>query len=124
MLNKRAGSFLKWVYIAYSFYFLLGLSWFLVSLIKGGHFNPTAFFITVIFGAQFYYKHLIANLVLGVLSLFFSIFMLLQALNMVIPAASHRQLEVFDKVIVSIPIVSLVMSGVLVFSYIKLNFKD
>lgn len=123
MQEQRAGSYLKWVYMAYGFYFLLGLAWLIVSLTKGGRFNFVAFFIIVVFGSQFYYKHLITNLVLGVISMFVSIYMLLEAVNIVGTAAQHRHIELFDKVLVAIPVVSLLMAGVLVFSYLKLNFS-
>ena len=124
MLNNRTGAYQIWVYIAYGFYFLLSLSWFLVSLFNGEPINFVAFFLTVVFGTQIYYKHLLANLIIGVITLFGSIFMLLQALNYVIPQAKTGRLEFFDKFLVAMPILSILMSGILIFSYLKLNFKD
>ena len=124
MLNNRTSAYQVWVYIAYGFYVLLSLSWFLVGLVKGGHTNFIALFLTIVFATQAYYKHLLANLIIGVITLFGSIFMLLQALNFVISDAKTRQLELIDKVVVSIPIISILMSGVLIFSFLKLNFRD
>ena len=109
----------------YSLWFLLlSLSWFLMGFIKGGHVNLVAFFVSVVFGTQMYYKHLLANLIIGVITLFASIFMLLQALNYVIPDSKTRPLELFDKFLVAMPITSIIMSDILIFSYLKLNFKD
>lgn len=121
MLNKRTSAFQVWVYVAYGFYFLIGFAWFLMGMLKGGHFNIFAAFIMAIFGAQFYYKHLITNLVLGLLSLLLSIYSLLEAINVTVNNAKLRPLEMGDRVLIMLPVVGLVMSIILVFSYIKLN---
>ena len=123
MYNDNARSYQKWVYVAYVFYLLLGLSWFIIAMLNG-HFNAPALGITIIFGAQFYYKHLLTNLVLGALCLFGSIFMLLQAINGAVIAAKAHQLMFADKFLVGLFATSLLMGGVLIFSYIKLGFKD
>ena len=121
MLNKRTSSFQIWVYVAYGYYFLIGLAWFLMSLLKGGRFNIYPVFIMAIFGVQYYYKHLITNLVLGLLSLLLSIYSLLEAVNLAAYNAKLRPLEMADRLLITLPVIGLVMSGILVFSYIKLN---
>lgn len=124
MVQSRVSTYQVLVYLAYGFYFLLGASWFGLGMYNGGHFNSAAFFILAIFATQMYYKNLLANLILGIVGLLFSIFMLLQALNYAIPAAKKGPLPAFQQVLVAVPVVSVIMAGVLIFSYLKLNFKD
>ncbi len=123
MDNSSTNSYQKWVYLAYGFYLLLGVTWFTIAMLNG-HFNVTALVITIMFGAQFYYKHLITNLILGAIILFGSVFFLLQSINNAVGAAKAHQLMFFDKLLVGLSITSLLMSGILVFSYLKMGFKD
>lgn len=113
----------KWVNIANGFYLLIGLVWLLMGLSRGA-FNAMALGIVVVFGAQLYFKHLISNLILGIIFLFLSVFSLLEAINSAAAAARAHDLMLFDKVLVVLPLVSLAMSGILIFSYIKMGFKE
>lgn len=123
MDNSSTNSYQKWVYLAYGFYLLLGVTWFTIAMLNG-HFNVTALVITIMFGAQFYYKHLITNLILGAVTLFGSVFFLLQSISNAVGAAKAHQLIFFDKLLVGLSVTSLIMGGILIFSYIRLGFKD
>lgn len=122
MAQKRVTFYEILLYIAYGFFILLGASWFFMSL--GGGFNATAFFIMTIFAVQAYYRHRITNLVLGILALFFSIFMLMETISSLNLADKTVPFDGFAKAMVAIPLVSLVMSVVLVFGYLKMSFKE
>ena len=76
MRNVKVSGYQLLVYIAYGFYILFGLTWFLITL-KSGQFNFTAFFIVAAFGSQVYYRHIFTNLIFGILCLVGSIFFLL-----------------------------------------------
>jgi hypothetical protein len=108
------------VYIAYGFYILIGLIWFALSFVYTGHFDYIAFSIIAVFSVQAYFRHKLTNLILGILTLFFSIFMLLQAVY----EARHNHFNTMSVVFVSTWAFSLIMSGILIFSYLRLSFKD
>ncbi len=121
-IKARPSTYQVLVYVAYGFYILLGLVWFLLGFMNTpGKVNPFAFFIMLAFGLQTYYRHLLTNLILGIIGLFFSIFMmLLPALNMALqPAAKGSALP-----LMLVSVASVAFSGILIFSYLKLNFKD
>ncbi len=44
------------VYVAYSFFILLGLTWFIVSFLSSGHFNLQAFMLILVFSVQAWFK--------------------------------------------------------------------
>jgi hypothetical protein len=108
------------VYIAYSFYILIGLIWFGLAFMYTGGFDYVAFSIIAVFAVQAYYKHKLTNLILGILTLFFSIFMLLQAVY----EAKQNHFNALSMVFISTWALSVIMSGILIFSYLRLSFKD
>ncbi len=112
------------VWLAYGFYLLLGITWFLMALLQGGGFNYMAFSIIVIFGAQAYFRHRLTNLVLGVLALFFSIFMLLDVINTFDLMSKSATYDGLIKSLMGLSVFSILMAVVLIFSYTKLGFKD
>jgi len=113
------------VYVAYGYFILLGLTWFLISFLShGGHFNYTAFSIMVIFCVQAYYQHRLTNLILGILALFFSIFMLLDVLNTFDLMAKDAVFDGLVKSLMGLSVFSIIMSIILIFSYAKLSFID
>lgn len=122
MPDKRS-RYQTMVFIAYGFYTLLGLAWLIMGL-AGGHFNPWALGTTAIFGVQFYYRHLVTNLVLGVIFLFLSIYMLLESVNSAVAAAKAHALIAGDKILIGLCLTAIIMAGILIFSYIRLGFKD
>jgi len=122
--KKKITIFEILVYIAYAFFILLGLVWFLVSLAGSKHFNIQAFVIVLVFGIQAYYRNRITNLILGLISLGCSIFMLLDVISIYNLMAKGAIFDGFIKVMMLLPIVGIILSGILVFSYTKLSFKD
>jgi len=114
----------RFVFIAYGFYILLGGSWLVLGLLRTHAVNPYALLVVAAFGAQLYYRHLLTNLILGVLTLFGSVMMLLEALNLMAAAQKAHTAATGAQLMVALPIVSLLLSGVLIFSFQKLNFKS
>jgi hypothetical protein len=122
---KRISFYQILVYIAYSFFILLGLSWFLISLFSaGGGFNYTAFFIVAVFSVQAYYRHHLTDLILGLLSLIFSVFMLMEVLATFDMLAKNAVFDFTAKVLLALSLLSIVMSVILAFAYVKLGIKD
>ncbi|MFI5196342.1 MAG: hypothetical protein ACHQD8_04570 [Chitinophagales bacterium] len=128
-MKKKITFYEVLVFIAYSFYLLLGLVWFIMSLFRTGvlnihDFNPWAFFITIAFGAQFYFRHRLTNLILGILALFFSIWMLLDVINTYNLMAKQATYDNLAKGFLWFCLVSMIMALILIFGYTKLSFKD
>ncbi len=123
-MKNKITSYEILVFIAYGFFLLFGLTWFVVSIVNGGRFNPTAFFIMVAFGAQFYFRHRLTNLILGVLALFFSIWVLLEVINANDLMAKHAVYDGFVKGFLWFCLCSIIMSVIIIFGYTKLSFKD
>jgi hypothetical protein len=112
------------VFVAYGYYLLLGLVWFIMSLAGSHQFNAEAFFIIVIFSAQLYFRHRLTNLILGILSLFFSIWMLLDVFSSFDLMAKGAHIDGLSGGLMCFSFLSMVMAGILIFSYTKLSFKD
>ena len=112
------------VYIAYSFYILMGATWFVVSFFNTGHFNLQAFMLTLVFSVQAWFKNVLTNLILGILSLALSIFMLLQEIEAEDLFAKGIIVNFFTRALLTFSFVSIAMSLILIFSYIKFGFKD
>ncbi len=120
-IEKKKLIFYEWlVFIAYGFFILMGLTWFIMSYMSGGQFNYQAFIVIALFVVQAYYKHKLANLIIGVLCLALSIFMLLQSLLI----GKHGGFDALAVGMTSMSIFSIIMSMILMFSYTKLSFKD
>ena len=123
-MAKKTDTYQLLVYIAYGFFLLLGLAWLVAGFVtKPAHINPVALGVVLVFGAQCYYRHLLANLIIGLLCIFLSLFMmLLPALNML--AQPNKETAAYAIPIVIISVLAVVLSGIMVFSYMKLSFKD
>jgi hypothetical protein len=123
-ISKKIGFYQALVFIAYAFYILLGASWFYMSFSGSGRFNYQAFMLAVVFGVQAYYRHRLTDLILGVLTMFLSIFMLMDVLNTFDLMAKGAVIDGFIKILLGLCFFSIIMSGILMFSYLKLSFKD
>ena len=122
--RKKISFYEGLVFTAYGFYILLGLLWLGISFKGGGHFNIQAFFLSAVFGVQAYFRNLLVNLILGIISLALSIFMLLEEIasaNLFAPGATFDGLT---KALLGFSFFSMAMSLILIFSYTKLGFKD
>ncbi len=116
--KKKISTYEKLVFVAYGFYLLLGLGWLLGSL-NGGFFNVYAFAIIAVFGVQFYYRHRVTNLVLGIIMLFFSIYMMMEVVSGLVGKP-----DTIYQVMFWCCLFSLVLAGILIFSYTRLSFRD
>ncbi len=124
-MEKRRITFYEvLVYIAYSFYILMGVTWLITSFLSTGHFTLQAFMLVLVFSVQAWYNNALTNLILGVLSLALSIFMLLQEIEAEDLFAKTAVVNGFTKTILGICLFSIAMSLVLIFSYVKFSFKD
>ena len=108
------------VFVAYGYYILLGFSWFLASFIWGGFFNYWAFATILIFGVQAYFRQKLTNLILGILTFGLAIFSALQFTWM----GSKTGYDLFVNIMLGVSILSIIISGILIFSYLKLSFND
>jgi hypothetical protein len=96
-----------------------------MNFISEGHrFNYQAFMLVAVFAIQAWYRHRLTNLILGILTLFFSIFMLMDVLNSFDLMAKGAQFDLLVKSLLGLCIFSMILSGILMFSYLKLSFKD
>jgi len=120
MARQRVHFFQVLVNIAYGYFLLFFLTWFVMSLANSHRFNYIAFVLTAAFGLMAYFKKPMANLIAGLIFLFISIYWLLESLSGIKPG----QMDALDRVLISLPAITLIMSGILVFSYMRLNFKD
>ena len=112
------------VFVAYGYYLLLGLVWFGMSMLRSHQFNAEAFFIMVVFATQLYFRHRLTNLILGILSLFFSIWMLLDVFYSFDLMAKGAHIDGLSGGLMGFCFFSMMMAGILIFSYTKLSFKD
>ena len=124
MGNKKLSFYEILVFGAYSYYLLLGLVWFGMSMLRAHQFNATALFIVIAFATQFYFKHRLTNLILGILALFFSIWMLLDVFSSFDLMAKNAHIDGLSGGLMAFCFVSMIMSVILVFGYTKLSFKD
>ena len=119
MTKERTSPYQVLVYIAYGFYMVIWLTWLIISMLGKDHFfNFWAFFFIVVFCVQIYYKHLLTNLILGIILIFVSIFFFWEFLSWL-----KGEPVLFNEVGVCVSGVSIVLSGILIFSYLNLNFK-
>lgn len=123
MEKKKLGFYEILVFVAYGFYFLLGLVWFVMSFM-GHQFNLQALILVIAFGAQIYFKHRLTNLILGIFVLFFSIWMLMDVFSSFDLMAKNTRIDGLSGGLMAFCFLSMVMAGILIFSYTKLSFKD
>jgi hypothetical protein len=123
-MKKRITLYEVLVFIAYGFYILFGAIWFVISFANNGHFNYQAFTIIVAFAVQAYFRHNLTNLILGLLTLILSIFMMLEVISSYDLMAKTAKLDTVGKTLLSLSTVSIALSIILVFSYVKLSLKD
>jgi hypothetical protein len=125
MSNQNSlGTYQKLVFAAYGFFLVLGISWLVMTFTQGRGINYMALLLIAVFALQTYYKRLLANLVVGIIMFFFSVFMTLQTINLVVLASREAPLTLTAKLLTTVPLLSLFFSVVLVFSYRQLNFRD
>ena len=120
-MNKQLSGYEKLVIAAYGYFILLGLGQVALGAIAAnGYVDYLGLFILIFFGVQFYYKNKIVNLILGILMLGASIF---QLLTFIYDASKPGAPQILN-ILIALTVVSIAMSGILIFSYTKLSFKD
>ena len=124
MRDKKTTLYQKLVYVAYGYYLLLGGAWLLITLLSAGHFNLTAFIIVLVFGLQAYFRHLLANLIIGVVALFLSFFMLMDVLNTFDLLSKNAEFNTVARILLAMAVCSIGMAGILIFSYSKLMVSE
>jgi len=116
-LSKQ--SFQKLVNGAYGFFIILSLAWLVTSGVNNHKLNVAALVLLIVFGVQAYVKHLFANLIIGILTLFFSIYNLLDAIDAFVTTHKPLAFGIFS----CLAILSIVCSLIMIFSYKKLNLE-
>lgn len=111
------------VYVAYGFFLCIGLMMLYSGFIMHA-FSYTGFAISGVFILQFIYKKPLVNLILGVLTLFFSIWMLLLAMNTYNMLDKNTPHNTAGTAMVASSIIGMLLSLVLMFSYSKLGSKE
>ena len=123
MEEKKTSLFEKLVYVAYGYYILVALSWFLIVLYING-FNSSGIYwpllAMAIFGVQAYYRQKLTNLIIGILTIAISIYGTLEFVAII----DKTGFSFFKNTMLGVSIISVIMSGILIFSYTKMAFKD
>ena len=120
MEKKKFSTYEKVVFVAYSYYILLGLLWLAATLFFDGSFSYWAFALVAIFGAQAYFRQKLTNLIIGILCLGVSIYGSLEFISV----GAKTGYDTFVNILLGVCLSSLIMSGILIFSYTKLSFSN
>lgn len=117
---SKFSTYEKLVFVAYGYFILLALSWLMANMIFGGFLNPWASATVLAFGAQAYFRKRLTNLILGILTMGVSIFWLLEFIFL----GKSGSFDLFVNIMLTLTVISIIFSGILIFSYTKLSFKD
>jgi hypothetical protein len=120
---KKTGVYQILVYIAYAYFILFSGFWLYTSFDQNHRINYVALAILIAFVAQCYFKNRIANLVIGIIGLAISIFMFLETCSTFDLFKKGAQFDLLVKSLLWACGISIVLSGILIFSYMMLN-KD
>ena len=112
-------NYTKMARIACGFFATVAAIWLIVTAVVGHRFNPTALILTVGYSALLWYRNRIANLVAGVLSLFFSFFMLMDVLSTFDLLTKNRDFGMAAAVLLGIAVAGIVFSVFLILSFTK-----
>jgi hypothetical protein len=112
------------LYLAYIFYIGFGIFWFYIDFASSRHINYSALGILLVFGIQLFFRRRLVNLVLGILTLFLSIWMSMEVVSTYNLFAKGSTLDNGGKVLLSLCVTSIVMSVILMFSYQTLNKEN
>ena len=107
------------VKVAYLFFGGISLAWLCTTAFVGHKFNITALLLTAAYGGLLWYRNRIANLVAGLISLFFSFFMLMDVLNTFDLLSKNAEFGLAAKVLLVMSLAGIVMSVFLVLSFTR-----
>lgn len=106
------------VLTAYLFFIALGATWFFSLFLTTKEFSYQGFILMVAFIVQIFLRKKLVNLILGILTLFFSLWSFLQVLAVYSDAARDNSVPVIVyKVGFILAVVSIILSGILIFSF-------
>ena len=117
MISKSL--YTKLTYFAYAFFGGIALVWLLINLYYERRLNIVALGVLATFVAQAFYRKRIINLILGIIFLPVSLFMLLQFLSL--GAKNPKGFDIFDSSMTALSVASILLSVILIFSYLKLS---
>ena len=120
MEQKRITFYEGLIYTAYSYFILLGLAWTVMSYYWGGMISYGAIMFVALCAVQAWFKNKLANLILGIITLAASIFITLEFLLKGLKSGFN----VFIGSMTALSVLGIILSGILIFSYTKLSFKD
>ncbi len=109
----------KAVLATYGFFIVLGVLWEAASLYNGLHFSIVAAVLVAVFSAQWRFRNPTANLVIGLITLFFTFFMFMEVLNRYDLLGKHADFGTGAKVGLSLIVVCAVASGILILSFTR-----
>lgn len=109
-----------WVYSAYLFFWLVGLGWLVLTFFFGRVISAEAIIAVIAFSIQAWWRNRLANLILGILTLIVSIFVTLEFLALGFKVGYSS----FGLTMLSFSVAGLIFSGILIFSYTKLSFRE
>ena len=119
-MSKQLSTYEKLVFVAYGYFILIALCWLTANIVFGGFFNPWASGTILLFAAQAYFRKKLTNLILGIVIFGVSIFWLLEFTFL----GKTTGFDLFVNTMLTLALISIIMSGILIFSYTKLGFKD
>lgn len=123
MAAKKTGVYQILVYIAYAYFMIISGFWLYANFDKNHNIQPLALIIFITFAAQYYFKNKIGNLIIGVITLAISIFIFLETCSVNDLFKKGAQFDPWVKALLSISGLGIILSGILIFSYMMLN-KD
>jgi hypothetical protein len=107
--------------LAYGYFIALGVIWFAGSAKPQFRFNYFAFAMVAVFVVQIFLRRKLMNLILGILTLFFCIFMLLDVFAAYNVFAKGAHLDATGILLVAVFLTGILFSGILIFSFHVLN---
>lgn len=117
-------NYTRMVSIAYLYFGGLALAWLCTTWFVGHRYNVTALTLTVAYGLLFWRGGRIADLVAGIVSLFFSFFMLMDVLNTFDLLSKNADFGLAAKVLLAMSVAGIVMSVFLILSFTSSTDHD
>jgi hypothetical protein len=105
--------------IACGYFCALAFLWLCTTWIIGHRFNATALLLTAAYAGILWWRNRIADLVTGVLSLFFSFFLLMDVLNTFDLLSKNREFNFAAQALLILSVVCIVMSVLLILSFTR-----
>jgi hypothetical protein len=124
-MNKGPLTFYKvLVYIAWFYFMVCGSIWFYESYEASHQYNLQAFVLMLVFAIQAYVRNKLANLIIGIVCLFAGIMIFLDVLHLYVSFKKGDPVTTDVKLLLAFAIFNLLMSGILIFSYLMFNKEE